>query len=149
MMDWKKRRKVIIGRLFTMNGRRNRSSFLIVIFSLKVLFYMSYVISREFMPQIGFLSLFTWLQSLLNVSFFDFLPYALLAGLVFFTFLIRLYLSLIVQRLHDIGLSGLYILLLFLPMINLIFLVSLALLPGSKKRNRFGPVPAKFDFITE
>ncbi len=55
-----------------------------------------------------------------------------------------LYLSqfvLVAKRCHDLGLSGIYVLLLFLPMVGLFWLVVLALIAGNPGTNAYGPPP--------
>lgn len=47
-----------------------------------------------------------------------------------------------IRRLHDIGLSGATVMVLFVPVLNLLLLLGLALVRGNPDANRFGP-PAK------
>jgi len=46
-----------------------------------------------------------------------------------------------IQRLHDLGLSGWWVLLHFVPIIGGILPILLIILPGSSKRNIYGPPP--------
>jgi uncharacterized membrane protein YhaH (DUF805 family) len=56
--------------------------------------------------------------------------------------LLVLLFSLTVRRLHDIGLSGWFILLLFFPIFNFIMTIFfLQLFPGQKKTNKYGSPP--------
>ena len=48
------------------------------------------------------------------------------------------------RRQHDIGLSGWFILVFFLPFGSLVLLV-FALIPSQKRDNRWGPVPPGID----
>jgi uncharacterized membrane protein YhaH (DUF805 family) len=49
------------------------------------------------------------------------------------------YASVFVRRLHDLGWSGWWALLLFVPVLGALMLVPLLLAPGSAGANRFGP----------
>jgi len=46
-----------------------------------------------------------------------------------------------IQRLHDLGFSGWWVLLNFVPIIGGILPILLIILPGSSKRNLYGPPP--------
>ncbi len=50
-------------------------------------------------------------------------------------------LALTAKRLHDLNLSGRWLILLFLPMISMIFVVMMMVMPGSQQTNRHGPPP--------
>lgn len=64
----------------------------------------------------------------------DYLPLiALLPGLFS--------ISLSVRRLHDIGLSGWFWLIIAIPIINFFFLLFLALKRGENKENKYGAIP--------
>ncbi len=43
-----------------------------------------------------------------------------------------------VRRLHDMNVAGTFILVAFIPLINLVLLCSLLLIPGTRGPNRFG-----------
>lgn len=45
------------------------------------------------------------------------------------------------RRLHDINASGWLLLLLILPLVNLVLLIALLFVPGTKGENKFGPRP--------
>jgi uncharacterized membrane protein YhaH (DUF805 family)/cold shock CspA family protein len=47
-----------------------------------------------------------------------------------------------VRRIHDLGLSGWFYLLLFLPYVGWLILLVFALIPSQTRENRWGPVPA-------
>ncbi len=47
-------------------------------------------------------------------------------------------LSLIIRRLHDVGMSGWWVLLIFIPVINIIFLLVLYIYPSESERNEYG-----------
>lgn len=49
---------------------------------------------------------------------------------------------LVAKRCHDIGLPGTFMLLLFVPVLGLVWLIFLALMPGSSGPNAYGPAPA-------
>lgn len=51
------------------------------------------------------------------------------------------FLALIVRRLHDIGKSGLYLLVLFIPIIGGIILLVFACIPSQEFDNLYGPYP--------
>jgi uncharacterized membrane protein YhaH (DUF805 family) len=50
--------------------------------------------------------------------------------------------SVMVRRQHDIGLSGWFYLLIFLPYVGGLILLVFALIPSQKHENKWGPVPA-------
>jgi uncharacterized membrane protein YhaH (DUF805 family) len=52
------------------------------------------------------------------------------------------YVALVVRRLHDIGLSGWFFLLIFLPYIGSLVILVFAFIPSQKHENKWGPVPA-------
>ena len=51
---------------------------------------------------------------------------------------IPLFVSLYVRRLHDLNMSGLYALLILVPIVNLILLLYLLFAPGKDKKNMYG-----------
>jgi uncharacterized membrane protein YhaH (DUF805 family) len=51
-----------------------------------------------------------------------------------------------VRRLHDRDVSGLWMLLLLVPFVNVLFLLYLFFVPGQDVPNRFGPPPAPSSF---
>ena len=51
-------------------------------------------------------------------------------------------LAMSVRRQHDIGLSGWFFLLIFIPYIGNLILFVFALIPSQKHENKWGPVPA-------
>lgn len=53
-------------------------------------------------------------------------------------------LVLVAKRCHDIGLPGSFVLLLFVPFVGFGWLVFLALMPGNRNANGYGPAP-RFD----
>lgn len=50
-------------------------------------------------------------------------------------------LVLVAKRCHDIGLPGVYLLLLFVPILGLAWLVALFVIPGNARPNAYGPPP--------
>lgn len=50
-------------------------------------------------------------------------------------------LVLVAKRCHDIGLPGVYLLLLFVPILGLAWLVALFVIPGNAGPNAYGPPP--------
>ena len=62
-----------------------------------------------------------------------------LIGFWFFSLLAVLALS--VKRLHDLDLPGIWVVCLFFPIINMIFVITLMMKPGSQKTNEHGPPP--------
>jgi uncharacterized membrane protein YhaH (DUF805 family) len=49
-----------------------------------------------------------------------------------------------VSRFHDIGWSGWFVLLMFVPLLNLIIFLLLVLVPGQKTNNKYGDPPLLF-----
>jgi uncharacterized membrane protein YhaH (DUF805 family) len=49
-----------------------------------------------------------------------------------------------VSRFHDIGWSGWFVLLMFVPLLNLIIFLLLVLIPGQKTGNKYGDPPLLF-----
>ena len=62
--------------------------------------------------------------------------YWLLAGIFLLLFVPQI--ALAVRRLHDFNQSGWWAVLLFVPGVNLIFLLALMVIPGTEGENRFG-----------
>lgn len=50
-------------------------------------------------------------------------------------------LTITVRRIHDLGLSGWFYLLVFIPSIGALIILVMTLIPGRKQENRWGPVP--------
>lgn len=50
--------------------------------------------------------------------------------------------SVMVRRIHDLGLSGWFYLLFFIPYVGNLILLVFALMPSQKFENKYGPVPA-------
>ena len=48
-----------------------------------------------------------------------------------------------IKRWHDIGLSGLMVLLLWIPFVNYIVWIVLGIIPGQETDNKYGPIPLK------
>ncbi|MCB1501053.1 MAG: DUF805 domain-containing protein [Bauldia sp.] len=61
-------------------------------------------------------------------------------SVLWFPFLVA-ELVLIAKRCHDIGLPGIYLVLVFVPFLGLAWLVALALIPGNPGPNAYGPAP--------
>jgi uncharacterized membrane protein YhaH (DUF805 family) len=49
-----------------------------------------------------------------------------------------------VSRFHDVGWSGWFVLLMFVPLLNLIIFLLLVLVPGQKTGNKYGDPPLLF-----
>ena len=49
---------------------------------------------------------------------------------------------LVAKRSHDLGLPGIFVLLLFVPVIGIGWLLLLAAMPGNQRTNAYGPPPA-------
>lgn len=65
-----------------------------------------------------------------------------------FILIIILSISLSVRRMHDIGFSGKYIILILIPFANLLLSLYLLIKGGEEKNNKYGNVPPKeFKFI--
>ncbi len=50
-----------------------------------------------------------------------------------------------IRRLHDIGKSGWWLLLVFIPFVNLLFVLALFLIKGTDGPNQFGPDPLEVE----
>ena len=50
-------------------------------------------------------------------------------------------LLLTIQRLHDMNINGLFVLLFIIPLFNAALILALMFIPGSAKHNRFGAPP--------
>ena len=46
-----------------------------------------------------------------------------------------------IKRCHDLGLPGLFVLLFLVPIFGVLWLIALAVIPGSPDANRYGPAP--------
>lgn len=115
---------IISNHFFDFKGRTNRKVFWL--FSLNVLILnliLSYIIHK-----------------------FDFI--GIIAGIVFSLFMFFPTLSLDVRRLHDVGFSGWWVLIFFIPLFGFIALIVFACIPGTQGENKYGPVPADTN-ITE
>jgi uncharacterized membrane protein YhaH (DUF805 family) len=51
------------------------------------------------------------------------------------------FLVIVVKRCHDLGLPGTFVLLLFVPIVNLFWIVALLFVPGNAAPNLYGPPP--------
>ena len=60
-------------------------------------------------------------------------PFYLAWGIAGFTLLIR--------RLHDLGLPGWALILFLVPLLNLVLMAMVAFFPGEKRANSYGPTP--------
>ena len=70
--------------------------------------------------------------------------------LVLYLLILVLLFSLHVRRFHDLGMSGWYMLSLFIPVVNLImFIFYLLLTPGEENSNKYGEVPQKTKFFSD
>lgn len=73
------------------------------------------------------------LISLLFVKVLSFLIVPLIIVAIYTNYIIA------IKRLHDLNLSGWYILFGFVPLISLILAIVLLFIPGNKKSNKYGP----------
>lgn len=64
-----------------------------------------------------------------------------LVGVFFMIIMLPPYLTVVVRRLHDIDLSGWWVLLSCIPVVSLIGFILLMFIKGTTASNRFGPVP--------
>lgn len=69
-----------------------------------------------------------------------------IAYLIVAIVLLALSVSLYARRLHDVGKSGYWALVSFVPLMNLIFFVYLLFRTGETKKNSYGKPPASFTF---
>ena len=58
------------------------------------------------------------------------LPIVLISNVVQF--------ALVIKRLHDFGKTGLYSVIIVVPIVNIVFALALALIPGNPGQNRYG-----------
>lgn len=61
-------------------------------------------------------------------------------SLLWFPFLVA-ELVLVAKRCHDIGLPGTFLLLVFVPVVGIVWLIALLLMPGTAGPNAYGPAP--------
>lgn len=61
----------------------------------------------------------------------------------FYLLLISFICSLVVRRLHDVGLSGWFVLIIFAPVFNILLTLFLLIKQGDKTANLYGSPPAK------
>lgn len=109
-----------------LEGRANRNQYLILFFG-AILFVMSS---------------FTFFAFNIDIKTSTDL-YAVLMATIISTFLFIMIptICVSVRRLHDIGLSGYFVLLLFIPYINVIFQILLCVLKGNNFKNKYGNIP--------
>ena len=131
----KKEKKSGIGRFYSMEGRRNRKSLLLIWLSLFLLSTFFYIILYAILAVLNEMTPQQIESSLSGIDN----PLVILFHVVF---TIPISLSAVVQRLHDIGSSGYWALFLLVPLGNVIFVIFVVLLPVTKEHNRFGPVPS-------
>ena len=113
---------------FSFNGRLPRRPFIIRSMEILILFFTLFILERMADPfQTNLL-----LTSLMGIP-----------GII----LIISYLSLGARRCHDLGHSGLLQILNCIPVVYLLLLVYLALAPGKKGANRYGPDPSDRNHI--
>jgi len=67
---------------------------------------------------------------------------------IFNLFLVAVSLSVVVSRLHDFDRTGWWALLIFIPVVNLIFCIMLFFTPGNKNKNKYGEVSGKYNIFT-
>lgn len=82
-------------------------------------------------------------SSLGNLDGSNAIPLAtILVGVVFVLASIIPWIAMSVRRQHDIGLSGWFYLVIFIPSIGTLILLVFALIPSQKRENKWGPAPA-------
>ena len=70
-------------------------------------------------------------------------------GILYILILVFLF-SMYARRFHDLGMSGWYVLTLFIPIVNLvIFIFYLLLTPGEESSNKYGEIPQKNKFFSD
>lgn len=121
MIDWWK--KVLFENYATFDGRARRSEYWYY-----VLFNFILVISA-------------WLTSFFLFFLGGFLLWPLIGLFSFITFIPTLAVS--VRRLHDIGKSGVYYLLIFIPIIGQIMFIVFLFTEGDFGDNEYGPDPKR------
>jgi len=65
-------------------------------------------------------------------------------GIIFSIYALLVFLpclSVFVRRMHDVGKSGWFVLLSFIPVIGTVWLLALCITEGNAKRNEYGPNP--------
>jgi len=68
--------------------------------------------------------------------------YYIFAAILYVAFIVHIF-SLHARRFHDRGDSGWYVLLLFIPLVNLVMLILLLTTKGKDDTNKFGEAPSK------
>lgn len=120
-------------RVFDLPSRINRIKYWVVSGLYVILFYaLLFAVKKIF--------IFGELSSLLST------PVTLLLWLVYIIQMVQLH----VKRLHDIGMQGWWLLLILIPLVNILFVLYLALKAGDNGKNKFGANPPKataFEFF--
>lgn len=109
--------KPVFSDLLTPHGRRNRKSYLLIVLALAATQLVASTLSgtgSEFLAILGFV---------------------VLLALIVPTFLVA------AQRLHDLDRTGWWVLLGFVPIVNIILGLYLLMAPGTPGPNSFGPDP--------
>lgn len=116
---------IVFKHFFDFNGRANRKLFWLFTLNLLIInLILNYLLNR-----------------------FDYV--GIIIGLVFSVIMFFPILGLDVRRLHDINLSGWWVLLCFIPVLGLVAIVVYGCIPGTEGENKYGPVPADTAAITE
>ncbi len=120
--------------LFTTNGRTDRLQYLynVIFVSIALLLVCS---------QVGYLEYYNndKVDNIIQITMPLSMPYILIA--LYFMFMTY------VRRLHDLNKSGLWILLIFIPGINIILKLILFFMPGSDSENDYGSIPEKATIV--
>lgn len=136
----------IVKKYFSFKGRLPRSEYIAFLVKLLILGlpYFIYIILD--LRKYKAFNVMRFDQFLFNL--FDQSIIYIFVNLLIIIFFIIIYLSSTVRRLHDIGLSGWVLLLGFLPSGGAIYM-PLALIPGTKGHNKYGPDPLERERIPE
>lgn len=108
--------------LVSLKGRRRRGAFWIVAFSLSALLYAGLFVVEHFSNGAGIRDM----------------PGLWGAFTLYYVLLIWVTFANQVQRVHDIGWTGWIALMMFVPWINILFLLIIGIIPGTRGPNRYG-----------
>ena len=120
----------IVNEIFTTEGRLNRLRYFKYYFLLLLVYKLINFVAEQIGGSLTGQAESTLIEAALGIVF-------LITGIGNFIGFIMLD----VRRLHDLDRSGWFVLLLFVPLVNLLFVLYLWFMPGTVGYNRFGEDP--------
>ena len=116
---------IVFKHFFDFNGRAGRKVFWMFTLNLLVInLILNYLLNR-----------------------FDYV--GIIIGIVFSVIMFFPILGLDVRRLHDINLSGWWVLLCFIPVLGIVAIIVYGCIPGTESENKYGPVPVDTAAVTK